>query len=145
MTMNILVPIDTSDYSLKAAKFAVKLAKGIGANMTLIHVVEIHPYFSVPEYLMAEDDRALKKISKSVEGWFARIEKIAKKQDVEIRHEILLHSTSVVESIVLYAKRRKIDLIIMGTKGTSGFKRLLVGSVAQGVSQHAHCSVLIVR
>lgn len=145
MVNTILVPIDTSKYSFKAAKFAVRLAKGIDANIILIHVVEIHPYFSVPEYLMVPNDKALRKISKDVERWFARIENIAEKQNVNVKHEILLHSTSVIESIVAYAKRKKVNLIVMGTKGIGGFRRLLVGSVAQGVSQHAPCSVLIVR
>jgi nucleotide-binding universal stress UspA family protein len=145
MVKSILVPINASDYSFKAAKLAINLAKGLGARIILIHVVEIHPYFTIPEYLMAQDDRSLKRVKKRINDWFARIERIAKKEKVTINHETLLQSTSVVESIVVYARRRKVELIVMGTKGASGFKRLLLGSVAQGVSQHAPCSVLIVR
>ena len=44
-----------------------------------------------------------------------------------------------------FATKNKIDLIMMGTKGRTGLKRFLMGSVAQGVVQHAHCSVLLVR
>ncbi len=145
MIKNILVPIDASNYSIKAAKFAVQLAKGLNAGITLIHVVEIHPYFSVPHYLITEDERALKRIRKSIESWFTKIERITKKEKVKTKHEILLQSTSVVESIVQYAKRKNVGLIVMGTKGRTGFRGLLVGSVAQGVSHHAHCSVVIVR
>ena len=44
-----------------------------------------------------------------------------------------------------YAENEKMDLIVMGTRGMSGFKRLLIGSVASGVVKHAHCTVLVVR
>jgi len=44
-----------------------------------------------------------------------------------------------------YAEREGIDLIVMGTRGKSGFKRLLLGSTASGVTTYAHCAVLIVK
>ncbi|MEM2760254.1 MAG: universal stress protein [Nitrososphaerales archaeon] len=125
MVRNILVPVDSSKHSLKAAKLAIRLAKGLGAKITLIHVVEIHPYFSVPEYLIAKDEMALMKIRELVEGWLAKIERTANKENVNVRHEILIHSTSVVESIVTYSKRKQIDLIVMGTRGTSGLRGCL--------------------
>ena len=44
-----------------------------------------------------------------------------------------------------YAERNYIDLIVMGTRGKTGFKRLLLGSTASGVVTYAHCPVLIVK
>jgi len=57
----------------------------------------------------------------------------------------VIESTSVVETIVAYAFSEKFDLIVIGTRGNTGFKRLLVGSVSSGVLNHAHCPVLLVR
>lgn len=145
MVKTILVPVDDSKYSFKAAQFAIGLAKGLRAKILLIHVVEIYPYFAVPEYLMQEDDPGLKRIRKRVESIFKKIEGIAKKQKVPIQTDILLRSRSPAESIITYAKRKRVDLIVMGTKGSTGFKKILIGSVAQKVSEHAHCSVLIAR
>lgn len=143
---NILVPIDASECSFAAAKYAINLAKISGANMALIHVVERHPYYSLPYYLTAGADRALEKeIKKTAERWFEKIEEIAKKQNVDVSHDVLLRRRSVIGSIVLYAVDNKIDLIVMGTKGTTGLKRLLIGSVAKGVIEHARCPVLLVR
>jgi len=52
---------------------------------------------------------------------------------------------SVVQTITDYAVVEKIDLIIMGTRGMGGFKKMLLGSVSNGVVTHAHCPVLVVR
>ena len=49
------------------------------------------------------------------------------------------------EVILNYAKEKGVDLIVMGTRGLGGFKKLLLGSVSNGVVSHAPCSVLIVR
>ncbi|MGC2683986.1 MAG: universal stress protein, partial [Candidatus Nitrosopolaris sp.] len=52
---------------------------------------------------------------------------------------------SVIGSIIDYATVRDIDLIVIGTRGRTGLKRFFMGSVANGVVQHAHCSVYLVR
>ncbi len=143
--MKLLVGVDESKYSAKAAEFSIKLAKGLGANITLIHIVGIYPYFAIPQYLLKEDDKGLKAIREKVKGWFNKIDSSAKRQNVKINHEVLMRSTTVVESIVEYAKRKKVNLIVMGTMGRKGLRKLAVGSVAQGVSQRAHYSVLIVK
>jgi nucleotide-binding universal stress UspA family protein len=51
----------------------------------------------------------------------------------------------VVAAIVEYAEDKNIDLIVVGSRGMSGFKKLLLGSVASGVVTYAHCPVLVVK
>lgn len=146
MIKKILVPIDASECSFAAANYAIGVAKTSNASIILIHIVERHPYHSLPYYLTAGADRALEKeIKKVAEGWFAKIGESAKKENVSVRHYILFRSRSVIESIVSYAKNNNVDMIVMGTKGATGLKRLLMGSVAKGVIEHAHCPVLLVR
>lgn len=146
MIKRILVPIDASKCSLAAADFAIDLAKAHNAVISLIHVVETHPYYSLPYYLAAGADKAVERdIEKTVEGWFVEIGAKARKQNVTVRHDIIFRSKSVIGSIISYAERNNIDLIVIGTRGFSGFKRLLVGSVARGVIDHARCPVLLVK
>jgi len=57
----------------------------------------------------------------------------------------LLEATSIVQAIVELAAKENVDLIVMGTRGMTGFKKLLLGSVSDGVVTHAQCSVLVVR
>ena len=52
---------------------------------------------------------------------------------------------STAGTIVDYAEREGIDLIVMGTRGRSGFKKLLLGSTASDVTAYAHCPVMIIK
>jgi nucleotide-binding universal stress UspA family protein len=58
---------------------------------------------------------------------------------------VVIAEESIVSEIIEFAERENIDLIIMGTRGRTGFKKLLLGSVASGVVNFAHCPVLVIR
>lgn len=59
--------------------------------------------------------------------------------------EMVRASKSIVGEIIELATKRKIDLIVIGTRGLGGFRRLIQGSVSSGVVTHARCNVLVVR
>jgi nucleotide-binding universal stress UspA family protein len=63
----------------------------------------------------------------------------------QLKTQVVVSPLSVTGSIVQYAERENIDLIVVGTRGRSGFKRLLLGSTASGIVTHAHCPVMVVR
>jgi len=63
----------------------------------------------------------------------------------ELKTETFTDVKSVIGSIIDYATSRDVDLIVIGTRGRTGLRRFLMGSVANGVVQHAHCPVLLVR
>jgi nucleotide-binding universal stress UspA family protein len=69
----------------------------------------------------------------------------ASENKVEVRTEVLIGASSVVKEIVEYAAEHKIDLIVIGTRGISGIKKMLLGSTASGILSYAHCPVLIVK
>jgi nucleotide-binding universal stress UspA family protein len=62
-----------------------------------------------------------------------------------LKTDVFIDVKSVSESILNYSANEDIDLIVIGTKGRTGLKRFLIGSVANAVIQHAHCPVLLVR
>ena len=62
-----------------------------------------------------------------------------------VRTELFLRNGPATDIIVAFAVARKADLIIMGSQGRTGLRRLLIGSVAERVVRHAHCPVLVVR
>lgn len=70
---------------------------------------------------------------------------MAAKEGVKLSTDIIIDVTSVAETIIQYAKKEEVDLIVMGTRGTTGLKTFLVGSIAIGVVFYAHCSVFVVR
>ena len=64
---------------------------------------------------------------------------------VMLKTEVVASPTSVVPAIVDYAKKNGIDLIILGTRGWTGFSKLLLGSLASGVVIYASCPVMVVK
>ncbi|MGC1928245.1 MAG: universal stress protein [Candidatus Nitrosopolaris sp.] len=140
----ILVPIDGSECSLNAARYATRIAKDENAQLFCIHVIASVPYAyqSSPPAI----DQYFKDLEEKVRLWFDKIKDMAKNEGIsEVKTEIFTDVKSVIGSIIDYATSRDIDLIVIGTRGRTGLKRFLMGSVANGVVQHAHCPVLLVR
>lgn len=146
----ILVPLDGSNCSFRAAKYAIEAARLQKAQIFCIHVITKIPYgYSLPG---SSIDEYFENAKNQAQGWFNKVTFIATKGWTEksdnvadIKAEVFRNVDSVTDAIIDYATKNKIDLIIIGTKGRTGLKRFLMGSVAQGVVQHAHCPVLFVR
>lgn len=81
--------------------------------------------------------------------WLDRIKQQLSNDDenkeVKLRTEVIIASEAMPAEIVDYAQQQNVNLIVVGTKGRSGVKRLLLGSVTSGVVTYAHCPVLVVR
>lgn len=146
----ILVPLDGSNCSIRAAKYAIETARLQKAQVFCIHAITKIPYgYSLPG---SSVDQYFENAKDQAQSWFDKVIDIAKKEEADkdsnvvgINTDIFTDVTSVTDAIVNYATKKKIDLIVIGTKGRTGLKRFLLGSVAQGVVQHAHCPVLLVR
>lgn len=140
----ILVPLDGSDSSFRAAKFAIKIAKLANADIIFMHAVVNPPYM---EYKSAGPFiiHYIEEAKKHAEMWYMDVGDMAMKQGVKFSAETILDISSAADSIVHYAEGKNTDLIVIGTKGRRGLKRFLLGSVASGVVAHAKCSVLVIR
>lgn len=143
----ILVPLDGSDWSFRAAKYAIKIAKMANAEIVCVHAVvslpstayaNVHAGVLIPRYI--EESK------KEAQKWYDEVNIIAKKSGVvRLSADTILDVSSVADAIISYTERNNVDLIIMGTKGRTGLKKFLLGSVASGVLSHAKCPVLVVR
>jgi nucleotide-binding universal stress UspA family protein len=141
----ILIPIDGSDCSLYAAKHAVKLAKDENAQLFCIHVIGSVPYYG---YIGSPPviEQYYKDLEEKVQSWFEKVRDMARNEGIsEPKTETFSNVKSIIESIIDYAANKDADLIVIGTRGRTGLKRFIMGSVANGVVQHAHCPVLLVR
>jgi len=140
---NILVPFDLSTQSTRAFKIAVDIAKCRDSKITLLTCLEgdawHHKYYD-----SRADSELIKKQKKVSQEHIEKLESLAEKNNVSVKSQIIT-SKSVVNDIVNYAKSRKYDLIVIGSHGRTGFDKLLLGSVANGVSQKARCPILIVK
>ena len=145
MKTTILVPLDLSDASLAALEYASDLAAGRGAALHLMHVVDRAPYIVGPagEYTAARVDRLIEE-----DGAKAKKHLEALAEDLR-RHGFTVtvssHEGRPAAEILRAADELKPDLIAMGTHGRSGFRHLLLGSVAESVIRKATCPVLTFR
>jgi nucleotide-binding universal stress UspA family protein len=64
---------------------------------------------------------------------------------INLSSDVILSNKSVIAEIVDYAENNNIDLLVIGTRGRSGVRRLLLGSIASGVVTYAHCPVLVIK
>ena len=143
MFSNILVPFDLSNQSLRAFKTALDLAKKYNSQITLLTCVEgdaWHHKF----YDSRADNELIKKQVKVALSHIAKLEALGKKDEVKIKSQII-KSKSVVNDIVTFAKSRKFDLIVIGSHGRTGVDKLILGSIANGVTQKASCPVLVIK
>jgi nucleotide-binding universal stress UspA family protein len=142
----IMAAFDGSKDSTDAVKVASSLAKVLGADLVVVHAFSPPAMVfagtagvPVPNYQDLEDslkEGARKTLERGVEA--------ARAAGVKAKGE-LLEESSTVRALVEYAADEKVDLIVVGTRGMTGFKKLVLGSVSSGLVTHAHCSVLVVR
>jgi nucleotide-binding universal stress UspA family protein len=152
--LRILLSIDGSESSIKAAGYAIAMAKKKreNDNAELIALYVIHSeikHVSSTSYGGSVNQKSIDGIiehaKKEAQTWFDKVQEEADEYNVKLRREVIVNSDSIVGGVVDYAERERVDLIVIGSRGLSGFKRLLLGSTASGVITYAHCPVLVVK
>ena len=134
----IILPVDGSAYSRRAAKKAFAIGKKTGIDVLAIYVVENPPVY--PE----------------MAGWYPEIIESTKRYGLSILDEIEKMGSKVGIHVITKLKEgrpdqeiikeaRKNDLIVMGCKGRSGLSSILVGSVCEKVFHHSSSPVMVVR
>ncbi|OUY07408.1 universal stress protein [Acinetobacter populi] len=141
---HILVPVDDSPISYAAAEDALSLAKLSGSQVTLLSVVAVDPFVGVDFY----------KIAPAITDYFMQAESGAKSRLEELQQSFVndgidvqtkIYHGAPAEGILYVADEVNADLIVMGSHGRTGVKKLMIGSVAQAVLAQSHIPVLIVK
>ena len=140
----ILCPTDFSEASLTGVKAASELAEHFSAELCLVHVVPVLPtvppdpnyVFKIPEYerlLHADAQRNLTKLQEEMMAQY------------RIKARTIVGHGPAADEIVKNAVTEKADMIVIATHGSTGWRHLVFGSVAEKVVRLAHCPVLTVR
>jgi nucleotide-binding universal stress UspA family protein len=137
----ILVPFDGSGYSEKAYEQALEIAEKFESELIVMTVIQSKISDSsgmsltrMQEIQDEEEDAATSMLK--------TLEDRAKAKNISFSIKIV-HNPSSSEAIVGYADSHDMDLIVMGSHGRTGFRKIVLGSVAGGVVGHTKCSVLI--
>ncbi len=139
----VLVPIDFSDYSKNALKYAVNFVKHFQAELFLIYVVEpviYPPDFSMGQIAVPSVDIDMDKRA------FEELNKLANQEiPAQIKVKSIVKTGKPFIEIIETAKEVDIDLIIIATHGHTGMEHILFGSTAEKVVRKAPCPVLTLR
>ena len=147
MFKNILIPTDGSPLSQKAATKGVELAKALGAKVTAFFAAPpatpiVYRNLLPVGYATPQEHQRL--IEKTATKHLEFIERAAKKAGVSCE-SVRTTSDYPEDEILKVAGKKKCDLIVMGTKGQSGLRGVLVGSVTQKVLGKSKIPVMVVR
>src|ERR687894_1015424 len=147
----ILVPVDGSNASLKGLKYAAHLAEleASDTELIVVHVLEdvkqggaIGLQAKYGNVRLVEGFKRARREAAS--EWLKQIEEAARKKGIRIKSEVL-DGDSKAGVIIDYAGENRVDLIVVGSRGLTGFKRLLLGSVSNAIIGNAPCPVMVVR
>jgi nucleotide-binding universal stress UspA family protein len=131
----ILVAVDGSVTSSSAAENAIDLAEKFGADLIALYIVP--PNIRIREIF----DLAKQNGQKIVD----EVKKTESAKKLNVQTEVLWDVGSVTKAIVEYAEENNVNLIVLGTRGISGIKQMLLGSTASGVVTYSHCPVIVVK
>ncbi|MDD3854016.1 MAG: universal stress protein [Syntrophomonadaceae bacterium] len=139
MFKNILVPVDGSEQSIKSAKVAVELAVKHEGKVHLLHTIRPSEYTFTGIDIIHIIEKSAAEIIQNVS---AQIKEAAEAGNVEITSEIVLGNPA---SIIIERSKQGYDSIVIANRGLSGITEIMLGSVSNVVSHHAHCPVLLLR
>lgn len=149
----MLVPVDGSEGSIKALRLAINLARATGAKLDMLYAFPRNAYelFGMPaefatqeqlRYLNPEEFDKLRK--QNAQKVFDAMRKAVGADAEVIRDQILLEGDPS-EAIIEHAKKADDPMIIVGCRGISRVRGLMIGSVSQRLAERANCPVTVVR
>jgi nucleotide-binding universal stress UspA family protein len=150
----ILVAIDGSASSRHATDYAISIAIKNDSQLIILYVIDFYKYthlsssiilaptFGSEKYL-EEKNEAEEQMNKIKEKFKLKIKDNTKSK--KLKTEIVEGAKSVATTIIEYAELENIDLIVIGSRGRTSFKKLLLGSVSSNIIKNAHCAVLVIR
>jgi nucleotide-binding universal stress UspA family protein len=149
--LKIMVAIDGSETSMRAAEYAIAMTKNannkdvqlIGITILDLGRLSYSFFVAAPSY----GSKELEEKRQEAKMWLNQLDRLSKENNVpKFKSEIIEDVVSRIGgAIVNYAEKEKVDLIVVGTRGRSGLKRMLIGSVASDILHYAHCPVMIVK
>jgi nucleotide-binding universal stress UspA family protein len=136
----ILVPFDGSAASAHALDYACDFAKLLGTEIHVCHAID---YLSLPGNLSKSPESAPDFLREDGQAILAKARRIARKHELPIRCHLVRGNAA--GAILRLSIDSHADLIVMGTHGRTGLRRLVLGSVAERVTRHSHLPVLLLR
>jgi universal stress protein A len=147
MYQRILLPVDFSEHSKITVSYARRIALLNNSTVYLLHVFQLPDYLATPCPSRPQNSVEVQSQFDAAEMDADEHLRAAAVELIEcgVKTTPILRVGYPLEEIILMANHYDVDLIVIGSHGRSRFSRLLLGSTAERVVEHAHCNVLVVR
>jgi nucleotide-binding universal stress UspA family protein len=140
----VLVGIDGSDHSFRAAQYALEISKKYVAKLIAVTVTYMPAKSRMSQQEAIEVGAGLSEMDKA-KTWFESFTQSARENKIDLKTE-LVNSQRPVDYVILeYAEKEGINLIVIGTRGRSGLSKIVLGSVASRIVTYSHFPVLVVK
>ena len=140
----VLVGIDGSDHSFRAAQYALEISKKYVAKLIAVTVTYMPAKSRMSQKEAIEVGAGLSEMDKA-KTWFESFTQSARENKIDLKTE-LVNSQRPVDYVILeYAEKEGIDLIVIGTRGRSGLSKIVLGSVASRIVTYSHSPILVVK
>lgn len=150
----VLVAIDGSTSSMHTIDCAISIAMKNNSQLVILYVIDVYKYPYLPSSIILAPTFGSEKYLEERNEVEEQMNKIKEKykqktknniDSKELKTEIVEGTKSAATTIIEYAESENIDLIIIGSRGRTSFKKLLLGNVSFDIIKNAHCAVLIIR
>ncbi len=136
----IVVPVDFDQHTDTLVAFAISMAEMLSAQIHFIHVSEPYEGYGIPLESVGYQD-IVKQIRVAAEEKMAQLVAESSEQKTKCTGKVV--NGDVVDEIVAYTEEENAGMIIIGTHGAQGLKKILLGNVAERVVHRAPCPVLL--
>ncbi len=139
----VLIPLDGSASSVKAAGYTLRLAEHEGCEVIAVHVADEQIAEELARYADCPVEAVVERMKQSGAGYIDDVRQKGQEKGVKVTGEVLV---GIPHQVVLaMAAEKKADLIVMGKVGRKGPRRVLIGSVTERVIEQSSVPVLVVK
>ena len=145
-----MVALDGSESAVKAADYALVISKGLNAELIAIHAVRTEDVLYETRNMLTDletitpADPLLQKVKEVAQRWFNTIKEKSSANGIPIRMGLVISPTEIEDTIVDYADRENVDLIVIGG-GKSGLKERVLGSTTSRVAGQIKRPILVTK
>jgi len=142
MYTRILAATGGSPWSDAAVAYAIAVAVHMHAELRLLTVLNVSGVYAMPD-VMTSSELLMESVEQQGQDLLGHA--TARATDAGVPHVALLKWGNIAETILQTAAEEQCDLIVLGSRGLSGFKRLMLGSISNAVAAKAQCPVLVIK
>ena len=141
---NILVPVDGSETSLSVVKHAADIAKAFNSKVIVVQVMTLDPYIADEYIKNGQSNPLIERARSFIQDNINAAKDVFSAEGIQVETR-LLEGENITHTLAEAVSDLKIDLVVLSSHGRTGLKKMIMGSVAQGLLTELQVPVLVVK